>query len=134
MKESSNIPFVSNLTPNYANWIRKHFDFNVLQIEVPELTPESAIVMMNRFWKEEESNTFKCGKWIVQIKKTNYVFDFPFSLRAFYLDFPQTFARSVASVESAVLLALNDFNENVNVPKKFKDVSQFTNRHLLAIK
>ena len=83
-----------------------------------------------RLMKPGESDSFKvqhCFQWFVRIRKEREKQYAPFRyiVEAFCLDNIQTFMRRYITLEAALLHCLNGFNENANIPNRYKSIEQY---------
>lgn len=80
--------------------------------------------------KKGETDSFKLKlafAWYVEIRKKDDVLCKPFryTLNASCLDNAQSFGRSYATLEAALLHCLNHFNENARISDRYKSVNEY---------
>ena len=54
---------------------------------------------------------------------------YKYAVQAYCLDNVQTFERRYTSLEQALLHCLNGFNENANVPDRYKSIEEYLSKH-----
>lgn len=75
-----------------------------------------------RLMKIGEADGFKLQLtfvWFVELKREN-IGDFKYIVNAYCLDNPQTLERRYTTMEAVLLHCLNDFNENIRLPNRYR--------------
>ena len=83
-----------------------------------------------RLMKVGESDGFRLKlhfDWFVILKRENERMYAPFkyAVNAYCLDNIQTFDRRYVTLEDALLHCLNGFNENANIPNRYKSIGHY---------
>ncbi len=86
-----------------------------------------------RLMKVGESDGFRLKlhfDWFVILKRENERMYAPFkyAVNAYCLDNIQTFDRRYVTLEDALLHCLNGFNENANIPNRYKSIGHYLSR------
>ena len=84
--------------------------------------------------KPGESDSFKMQlhfQWFVRIRKEREKLYTPFryTVEAFCLDNIQTFTRRYVKLEEALLHCLNGFNENADIPDRYRSVDEYLTKN-----
>lgn len=88
------------------------------------------LIEEERLMKVREADGFKLQLtfvWFVELKREDCG-DFRYTLDAYCLDNPQTFNRRYTTMEAALLHCLNGFNENANLPNRYKSLKSYLNK------
>lgn len=84
--------------------------------------------------KPRESDSFRLRlhfDWFATLRREDERLYAPFkyTVKAYCLDSIQTFERRYTGLEEALLHCLNGFNENANVPDRYKSIEEYLSKH-----
>ena len=84
--------------------------------------------------KPRESDSFRLRlhfEWFATLRREDERLCAPFkyAVKAYCLDSIQTFERHYTGLEEALLHCLNGFNENANVPDRYKSIEEYLSKH-----
>lgn len=84
--------------------------------------------------KPRESDSFRLRlhfDWFATLRREDERLYAPskYAVKAYCLDNAQTFGRRYTSLEKALLHCLNGFNENANVPDRYKSIEEYLSKH-----